>query len=461
MPIIVRDYTWTQTSSCVYITVPLRGANPKKADVYVNDAYLKINFPPYLFELDLFDQIDTDKAVVSVGNGCTKFELPKLIEQTWENLSYPKDSAIPIKTRREEADLRFRQKAEEARQRKAAERRQEEQLLIQKQIEVERAERERLASLKEAEKRQAEEGLNKWMEQTKLQNANREREDVTRRKGKGKIEESGIVEIFDKDDGYISDDSVMDKRHENESTSAECKASVETKSCKETEDLDDLDDESGLDMEEIRAKVQAQLKQQRVPPPRGANQEIHITFTSRGLIPTKTARESEDVKWRTRIKAMQDEHRRKADISDARSIEESNPTFLKDKGNSFYRSGNYAAAVNAYTAALDIDPSNFTCLSNRAACHLQLNAYDACVQDCTTALSLLSKEEEAIREETVEDVHADDRRKSRVKMLVRIGTAKVRSGELKAGLEEYQRALQLDPRNEMLQRDVENLMQSI
>lgn len=54
--------------------------------------------------------------------------------------------------------------------------------------------------------------------------------------------------------------------------------------------------------------------------------------------------------------------------------------WLKAKGDDFYRARDYQSAVNAYTEALALAPERsdlaITCLSNRAAAHLQLLAFD-------------------------------------------------------------------------------------
>lgn len=71
-------------------------------------------------------------------------------------------------------------------------------------------------------------------------------------------------------------------------------------------------------------------------------------------------------------------------------ISESDPVWLKGKGDDFYRGGDFRAAINAYTAALDADPENRApCLSNRAACHLRLGNAEECVADCGNALEIL------------------------------------------------------------------------
>lgn len=42
MPLLVTDYSWTQTDSTVYISVPLKGATVGKVDILSTDEYLKV-----------------------------------------------------------------------------------------------------------------------------------------------------------------------------------------------------------------------------------------------------------------------------------------------------------------------------------------------------------------------------------------------------------------------------------
>ncbi|KAJ3185845.1 Dynein assembly factor 4, axonemal [Gaertneriomyces sp. JEL0708] len=442
MPIIIKDFTWDQTLSHVYVTVPLKGANPKKTDVYVNDVYLKVNFPPYFFELDLYAEVDSEHALATVGGGCATFELPKQSSMKWPSITPTELTPETTKTRRSQAEQAFHAREEQKAETKRIEKRQEEQYLIQKQIEVERRARENVEALKAQEKRVAEEEMRVWAEKVKQQRRGGGGAAIRRGSADETIEGSRITEIFSDDEGEDDGD-----------------VSATATNAGDSLDVEEDDDESGIDMDAIRAKVQAQLQAnvRTLPPPRESG-DISITFTSRGLIPTKTARESEDVKWRSRIKAAQDDYQRKTrNPDDERGIEESSPLFLKDKGNGFYKAGNFEAAVNAYTAALDLDPSNVTCLSNRAACHLHLKAHQACIDDCVGALSVLAKEEAYLRDQLIEDGGVEQRRKSRVKLLVRMGTAKAAMGDRGSALKQYQEALKLDPLNDQLRSDLERL----
>lgn len=117
MPLTVTDYTWTQSESTVYISVPLKGIKTINVDVICTDEYLKVSlthtkyvkqwraeerqlaeanlccfvdfqvsFPPFLFEAFLFGQIDEEKSEAKIGNGVAVFTLQKKKHEVWEKL---------------------------------------------------------------------------------------------------------------------------------------------------------------------------------------------------------------------------------------------------------------------------------------------------------------------------------------------------------------------------------------
>uniref|UniRef100_A0A3Q3BGG2 Dynein axonemal assembly factor 4 n=1 Tax=Kryptolebias marmoratus TaxID=37003 RepID=A0A3Q3BGG2_KRYMA len=86
MPLHVTDFTWTQTDSEVHIRVPLKGAKTGNVDVVSTDDYLKVHFPPYLFEAFLFQPVDDERSSAKIGNGVAVFSLPKRTEGLWERL---------------------------------------------------------------------------------------------------------------------------------------------------------------------------------------------------------------------------------------------------------------------------------------------------------------------------------------------------------------------------------------
>ena len=56
-------------------------------------------------------------------------------------------------------------------------------------------------------------------------------------------------------------------------------------------------------------------------------------------------------------------------------MSERQPMFLKDRGDTRHRSGNFRAAINAYSKALEIDASLTVCYANRAASCLKAQEY--------------------------------------------------------------------------------------
>ncbi|TYJ47933.1 hypothetical protein E1A91_A01G025900v1 [Gossypium mustelinum] len=61
---------------------------------------------------------------------------------------------------------------------------------------------------------------------------------------------------------------------------------------------------------------------------------------------------------------------------------------LKDKGNEFFKSGNYLKAAALYTQAIKQDPSNPTLYSNRAAAFLHLVKLNKALADAETTITL-------------------------------------------------------------------------
>lgn len=61
---------------------------------------------------------------------------------------------------------------------------------------------------------------------------------------------------------------------------------------------------------------------------------------------------------------------------------------LKDKGNEFFKAGNYLKAAALYTQAIKLDPSNPTLYSNRAAAFLHLAKLNKALADAETTIKL-------------------------------------------------------------------------
>lgn len=115
--------------------------------------------------------------------------------------------------------------------------------------------------------------------------------------------------------------------------------------------------------------------------------EIKVELSER-IFPT-AARESlkaEETEWLQR----QAEYRKRIEIDNPDLSEhEKDPIWLKNKGNSLFKQGNFDSAAHAYSMALKITPKDPNLFLNRAAAYHQLRKLHKSVSDCQAAIDLL------------------------------------------------------------------------
>lgn len=423
MPIQVKDYDWEETSETVLITIPLKGVPSNRVDIFSVDDYIKVSYPPYLFEAFLHNKVQDKKSKATFGNGVIKFKLVKKNPLQWNHLlaaeSEDKDF---MKRKREEAINKAHERAEKENELKAAEKREKEKIALREQMKIEQEERANIDAIKEEECKKATEAIERWKENQRWQSSREQEslEEVTM------IEDNrdSKLEFRDKEPDIVEakiDPSVDKTQKTNQ------KPTVKKQPCHN---------------KQRTAGKKKEMFDKPVPEPRSAG-SISVSFTPRVF--KTAARESkapEEEEW---LKKMASAGRKTDSTnSDAIDMEEMNPIWLKDKGIGFYKAGNYVAAINAFTAAVVLDDSIPSLYSNRAACHLQLKQYKECVQDCTNALELL-----------VPPVQANC--VSRCKAHVRRGTAYMQMNEYVLALQDYESALKLDPQNTDLQRDSDRI----
>ncbi|XP_029174658.1 dynein assembly factor 4, axonemal-like [Nylanderia fulva] len=180
-----------------------------------------------------------------------------------------------------------------------------------------------------------------------------------------------------------------------------------------------------------------------VPLPRKSG-TINITFSERAF-PTP-ARESalvEEEEWL----AKQVEARRKTGfvVEDLRP-EEQDPQWLKDKGDDFFKTGNYLAAISAYTHGIKISNEMTALYVNRSAAHYALGNYYRCIDDCSKVLELMEPK-------------CESNRVSRARCHARRGAALCKLSSPQHGIPELEAALKLDPNNESIKHDLLSVKQ--
>lgn len=163
MPIVVKDFTWKETDTDVIITVPLKGVKPSKADIFSTDSYVKVSYPPYLFEVLLYAPVVEEQCVARVGNGVIDFTLIKKEPILWGRLSSEEseNKETMIEKRAEAVDY-VHKAAKELAEQKAKKRREEESFAIKQQMKLETEERERIAQEKQSERDKTEKELEEW-----------------------------------------------------------------------------------------------------------------------------------------------------------------------------------------------------------------------------------------------------------------------------------------------------------
>ncbi|BFZ01485.1 hypothetical protein BsWGS_04524 [Bradybaena similaris] len=399
MPLIVKDYTWEETDRVVWITVPLKGVKPNKVDVFLSDEYLKASYPPYLFECLLAGLVDDTKGSAQVGNGTVVFKLFKRDTGLWNTLQSP-DAADKniMKQKREDALEKVKKRLEDESTQKAETKRLNEKLAINEMMKIEDDARHRISDIKENERQKATEDLEMWKEEQRLK-AEKEKEKLL----------------------AAQKQEIMAQKEQ--------------------------DREERRRQRRARASNIFEKDGQISGAPLRENGKITVTHTSR-VFPTP-ARESQtpqEEEWLQK----QAEARRSIQLSLDKDLteEEKNPQWLQDKGNSFFASGDYMSAVNAYTHAVHLAPKLPNLYSNRAACHLKMRNFFKCIEDCSKAMDLLFPP-------------VPQNAGSRCKALVRRGTAFCQLEMYVEGLRDYEAALSIDPKNEAIANDADKIRKII
>lgn len=166
---------------------------------------------------------------------------------------------------------------------------------------------------------------------------------------------------------------------------------------------------------------------------------INIKFSER-IFPTP-AREShhlEEQEWLEK----QAEARRKVGFStDDLRPDELDPLCLKDKGDEFFKVGNYLAAISAYTHGIKISDKMSQLYANRSAAQYAIGNFRRCAEDCSTALELMTPKCEGNRE-------------SRARCHARLGAALCKLSAVQHGIIEFEEALKLLPDNLTIKNDL-------
>ncbi|XP_009868398.1 PREDICTED: dyslexia susceptibility 1 candidate gene 1 protein, partial [Apaloderma vittatum] len=404
-------YSWRQSRSAVYLSLPLRGVRVTPANIFCAEQYLKVCVPPFLFEAFLYAPIDDTNSTAKIGNGVIFFTLYKKEAAMWDSLTLANANKEKLQYLRENAVLKAHEKAKEETEAKKVTKQEHKKYALEATMKLEEAERKRIEDLKEKERQKVTEELELW----KKQQSDAEKQN--------RIQKEGAlhrVEQFSEK----KKEKINNTRIPNEGTS-------KTR----------LKPTKGHGSNSMFSE---NLKDEQLPAPRSAV-TIKINFTSRVFpTPLRESCVAEEEEWLCK----QAEARRtvNADLSELEDLkeEEKNPDWLKDKGNKMFATGNYLAAVNVYNLAVRLNNRLPLLYLNRAACHLKLRNFHKAIEDSSKALELLTPP-------------VPDNESARVKAYVRRGTAFCQLELYTEGLLDYEAALKIDRENKTIEEDAEKI----
>ncbi|KAM9182058.1 dynein axonemal assembly factor 4 isoform 1-T1 [Mergus octosetaceus] len=412
MPVWLRGHSWRQSGSAVFLSLPVPGVRVTAANIFCTERYLKVSVPPFLFEAILYAPIDDTNSTAKIGNGIVFFTLYKKEVGMWESLTLENASKEKLQYLRENAVLKAHEKAKEETEAKKVTKREHQKYALEATMKLEEAERKRIEELKEQEQQKVTKELELWKDQLK------DVENQKKVQKEGRLHEE-VEQLKEKKKEKINKTSVPSE----ETLKSRLKPTKGRGSC---------------------SMFSENLKEEQLPAPRSSG-TIKINFTSR-VFPTalRESRVAEEEEWLHK----QAEARRiiSADLSELNDLkeEEKNPDWLKDKGNKMFATGNYLAAVNAYNLAVRLNNKLPLLYLNRAACHLKLRNLHKAIEDSSKALELLTPP-------------VPDNENARVKAYVRRGTAFCQLELYAEGLQDYEAALKIDPKNKTIEKDAEKI----
>ncbi|XP_037345351.2 dynein assembly factor 4, axonemal [Pungitius pungitius] len=407
MPVLITDYVWTQTDSTVCLSVPLKGTKVSHVDILSTDEYLKVHYPPYLFEAFLFEPVDDDRSTAKVGDGVAVFSMPKRTNKVWEHLMKATNNKEK-KEVRERSLLTYQEKRSAQSISKAKKQHAEKKYALEKMMKLEKEKIDGIQKIKEGEREKSKAELTAW----KLRQ-------------KQRAEQEDQLKVYSQGQNQDGLQSTTEKQQNGFSHRASFKQDQRSES-----------------------EAKSKSKQKDLPAPRLVG-NIEVTFTLR-LFPT-ALRESKVIEEEEWLK-QQAESRRTGSVAveelEDLKEEQRNPDWLKDKGDKCFVSGDHLGAVNAYSLAIRLNRKIPALYSNRAACHLKLKNLHKAIEDSSQALDLLTPPVAA-------------NAAARTKANVRRGSAFCQLQLYAEGLHDYQAALMIESDNEALQADTQRIIDII
>jgi dyslexia susceptibility 1 candidate gene 1 protein len=347
---ITGKYTWDQTQESVTISIPFKGKSLKKVDVFLAESVLKVSHPPFLLDLTFPNEVDVDRCRALHRSNCLFVYLQKLKPGLWDDISFH-GSKDKVSARRREAIKKREDRLRSCHEKALLRRQKEERASLKNQMDLDQDEFQRIQSKKSHEKNEAEKAM------------------------------------------YKSFEEFQDSQHDK--SKAIC-----------------IVDQKSVQQRNEKLNLTKVPRQGKVP---GIRAVAKLSFKHTTRIFKTPSRESTRVQEDKFIADNQPFLWSNKHFNNFGSdIADSDPMWLKKKGDTFYEGGDFMSALSAYSAALDKDCSFIHALANRAVTFLSMGDHVRCIDDCQKALSLLDIEK---------DHSLDESNQMRRKLFLRLGYA--------------------------------------
>ncbi|XP_014248206.1 dynein assembly factor 4, axonemal [Cimex lectularius] len=294
MPIIIKDFTWRQTEDYVIVRVPLHNVLTHKVDLFTSDTYIKVHFPPFLFEACLYDFINEEQSKCTLVKGEAVFELLKTEKNEWPALTkdVSKREVIRIK---EEAIERAHKKCEERKKNMTKLKNERRRECVKKQMDLSAESRKQVENVKKENKIAAVTDVMAWKE-------------------KETDDDKILLPLWKKMTSKLG--PVKGQTKPNQS---------------------------------INLPAKSQKPTSEVPPPRAFG-KISCDFTYRAFpTPCRESKMNEEEEW---LKQQAAARRATGFVAEDLRPEENDPMWLLEKGLHFHSVGNYLGAVSAFSHAI-------------------------------------------------------------------------------------------------------------
>ena len=411
------EYSWSERSENLTVRIPLKGVAPSKVDIFVTSQLVKVNYAPYLIEVLLHGRIDDKKHKASVKDGVLIMTLVKTEPGKWgqleaEDVENMNRQAFAAKKKDALVD---HAKVEEQSQLDRKDRKhKDEKFALRKQMGIDSGQRDRLDRVKAEEKSSEEAAMYATFAKMNHEKEVKEQIEASKKKEKKDKDEEkkkktvaaaggaggGSKSIFDVD--TLPKESALNKRSEKKERAekvmelGDSGGKVIDLAEIDTDSDSDSDSEKNKDDEETEVEDDEDDDVRYIPAPRSAGEDgkVNIRFTPRHFpTPMRESQASQEEDWIAKNRKHLKKHGILAQAAkgtkiDGQDVSEEDPSWLKGKGDDFFRGGDIKSAINAYCAALDVDEGFLACFSNRAACYLKLGQLDDCISDCSEALRL-------------------------------------------------------------------------